>query len=462
MKNILPFIFIVILILLNFIALGSGVAFSQVATVVYSNERSFSLPFQVLNSNGVDRASEVELLVSKDRGVRWYSVGRKPVDVNFFLFEADSDGEYWFSFRTIMVSGAVKRSANNSPQIRVIIDTSNLTTTQKPDSATNTLQKPNSLHNHNTAPANINTLKVANGILMPPKPIVFAKEFDKVVDKKKDRIESNAVPNLPNQIEPKTQQSNIADLIFSSDIANGAKTNNAENIELSQKAGKTERRVELLLQLADDFGALFKNEVGIWVGGNKGTDVVVVKGNIEEVGAVSGEVLADNREAGKQIEVVPNNNNNNVRETAAIVKSAEIPRAEVAEGAGAVANNYDLGRKVDNELGQDKTQDKKLDREVSKIRITGVTKNIASNPSQVIVKWGGENLVRSGVLADVMRGETAAGPWQPIAIGLPNNGEYWWYISSEDKKPFYLMIRTRNSFDIICETISKSAITVGE
>jgi hypothetical protein len=458
MNKILISTIIVISSLLNVIDFGEGVIFSQVAaTVVVSNERSFSIPFQVINGNGGDQAYEVELLVSKDRGVHWYSVGRKSVDANFFSFEADSDGEYWFSFRTITASGTVKRAASSSPQIRVLVDTSSLTATRNPDSTIDPAQKTRSqqnLNNHNTTTANINTHKPVNGILRPPKPVVFARELGKFGGRAKDKNKTDTRTNSPTQneieteqldlttLEPKDQKPDLVDLLFPTspeeklltfDVAtNKVKIDDTDATELPDNTNKSERRVKLLLRLIDDFTALFENEV-------------YVKNNVNK------NVVAKNEFA---------------QESEIAAKLTDIPPAAIGTGAEAIAKNYNADNKSDNKVDPNselaKNQDRELNRDVCKIRIAGVTMNIATEPYQVIVKWSSENLSAAGNLADVMRGESSTGPWQPIAIGLPNNGEYWWYVSSGDKRPFYLMIRTRNSIDTICEDTTKSAITIPE
>ncbi|MDR1290068.1 MAG: hypothetical protein LBK06_02585 [Planctomycetaceae bacterium] len=481
MNKILISTIIVISSLLNVINFGEGVIFSQgAATVVVSNERSFSIPFQVLNGNGNDQAYEVELLVSNDRGVRWYSVGRKPADSKFFLFEADSDGEYWFSFRTITVAGTVKRSASSSPQVRVIVDTSSLIATQKPIATIDPAQKTRSQQNHNnhsTTTANINTHKPANGVLKPPKPVVFTRELGKFGGKAKDKNKTNTHSNPPTQneiefeqldlstLDPKDQQPVLADLPFPSSpeeklltfnvAANDVKTNDTIATELPDKTNKAERRVKLLLKLIDDFTALFENEIFYEKDKNnvnKNADTKTNTADSEVIVASNAEKILSDTEAKN------NRNENNVvakneiaRESEIAAKVADVPQAAIETGAGAIAKNYNS----DN-------SNHELNRDVGKIRIAGVTMDIETEPYRIIVRWNSENLSAAGSLADVMRGESAAGQWKPIAIGLPNNGEYWWYVSPEDKRPFYLMIRTRNSIDTICEDTTKSAITIPE
>ncbi|MGL4593270.1 MAG: hypothetical protein ACRCUY_00920 [Thermoguttaceae bacterium] len=86
-------------------------------------QRNFSIPFEVAPEKTADPTREVELLFSKDRGAKWYSAGRLPANGKLFNFEADSDGEYWFQFRTITLSGQVRQSGQGIPKHRVFVDT---------------------------------------------------------------------------------------------------------------------------------------------------------------------------------------------------------------------------------------------------------------------------------------------------------------------------------------------------
>lgn len=88
---------------------------------IASASRTFSIPFEIRPDSSADPAREIELMVSRDRGARWHSIARQPVEAKKFDFEADSDGEYWFSFRIVTLSGVVRQSSSG-PQIRVVVD----------------------------------------------------------------------------------------------------------------------------------------------------------------------------------------------------------------------------------------------------------------------------------------------------------------------------------------------------
>lgn len=89
--------------------------------LIPTRQRKFGIPFEVKPNDSADPPKEIELLVSRDRGVRWFSAGRQSVGVKQFEYQAEADGEYWFSFRTITTAGIVKHS-NQGPHLRVLVD----------------------------------------------------------------------------------------------------------------------------------------------------------------------------------------------------------------------------------------------------------------------------------------------------------------------------------------------------
>lgn len=92
------------------------------SAVIPSTQRQFAIPFEIRTDHATDPAREIELLVSKNGGLQWFTESRRPLDAKSFPFQTDSDGEYWFAFRTISVAG-VTRPSGSGPTLRVLVDT---------------------------------------------------------------------------------------------------------------------------------------------------------------------------------------------------------------------------------------------------------------------------------------------------------------------------------------------------
>jgi len=92
--------------------------------------------------------------------------------------------------------------------------------------------------------------------------------------------------------------------------------------------------------------------------------------------------------------------------------------------------------------------------------ITGIALDNTTTGSQIVVRWNrGHELWRDAQI-DVLRSNNQEGQWSPIAINLPNSGEYWWFITPEDLKPFYVAVRIRSLEGGIQLDATKSVITV--
>ena len=86
--------------------------------------------------------------------------------------------------------------------------------------------------------------------------------------------------------------------------------------------------------------------------------------------------------------------------------------------------------------------------------ITGVDLNPVAAGQQIIVRWNAGDGLWQDAQIDVLRGGSKEGPWFPIAINLPNSGEYWWFITPEDLKPFYIAVRIRSAQGGIREDVT--------
>ncbi len=91
--------------------------------VIPSTQRQFAIPFEIRTDHATDSAKEIELLVSRNGGVGWHVNNRLPLEAKSFTFQAEADGEYWFAFRTVSLSGVIRPSGGGGPQLRVLVDT---------------------------------------------------------------------------------------------------------------------------------------------------------------------------------------------------------------------------------------------------------------------------------------------------------------------------------------------------
>jgi hypothetical protein len=434
---------------------GGGIVFAQFnaaqnkhnISVVKLSERSFVIPFQVRQDNTADPAKEVELLVSKDHGGHWYSVGRKPVEEKSFLFETESDGEYWFSFRTISLSGSIKHSTSNTPQICVHVETAPTNADNQPASKHEDPSSPAKQINQNNQNKNNNTPKKSNqfadnlnyekrqveqkakiveGSLLPPKPIHLPKKDNKIAKPQNiqttEKIQSETITKNSSK-----QNSTESFFEYKKKIIARIITDINELIKLDINTGNAN---------AEDFVKkdILRNNNADEVGGGQKNDAVAVDSSGVDSGMVdSGMVdfgMVDSGGVGNKL---------------------DLNTAPAAPAASAAAPNLPISRNFDT---QNPTS--------ASVTITAVTLNKTAEQSQIIVKWDAGDTAQTGIFADVLRGDSITGPWRPIVIGSPNKGEYWWYFCPDDKKPFYLMVRTRNSITPICEATTKSPIIVRE
>ncbi|MGL6225012.1 MAG: hypothetical protein ACRC10_00105 [Thermoguttaceae bacterium] len=83
----------------------------------------FVIPFEIKSDGLEDVPNEVELLYSNDQGTNWYPYGRVTPEKGQFFFNAPSDGEYWFLFKTYTKDGLLNPNYRRNPLLRVLVDT---------------------------------------------------------------------------------------------------------------------------------------------------------------------------------------------------------------------------------------------------------------------------------------------------------------------------------------------------
>lgn len=81
----------------------------------------FGIPFSIDNSN--DKFVEVQLFMSKNRGLTWQFYGRQNLDAREIPFEASGDGEYWFCLKTLDRNRQLQPPGNATVELIVVVDT---------------------------------------------------------------------------------------------------------------------------------------------------------------------------------------------------------------------------------------------------------------------------------------------------------------------------------------------------
>ena len=91
------------------------------AKVIPTKLSGFGVPFQI----DADDSSfiEVQLYLSRDAGKTWTFYGRKGTDEQEFPFQADQDGEYWFSLKTLSRDRRLLPEGDPQPELKILVDT---------------------------------------------------------------------------------------------------------------------------------------------------------------------------------------------------------------------------------------------------------------------------------------------------------------------------------------------------
>jgi hypothetical protein len=103
--------------------LASLSSFASAAEPVFTKSHKFRIPFQ-FDQAEMERigAVEIELHVSNDQGGAWEKVSVADPKSGKFSYEARSNGEYWFSVRTIDSAGQSHPSGRLQAGLKVIVD----------------------------------------------------------------------------------------------------------------------------------------------------------------------------------------------------------------------------------------------------------------------------------------------------------------------------------------------------
>ncbi|MDR1962755.1 MAG: hypothetical protein LBQ50_03140 [Planctomycetaceae bacterium] len=504
----------------------AGLVFGQpVSELIPAKTRELTIPFEVRPDRSADPVREVELLYSQDRGVHWHSSDRKPLEAGKFGFQAEKDGEYWFAFRTITLSGVTKQSTSAAP-LRVLVDATppKLSVEMKqldsgelfvnwkaedqhiqvkrPDFAVSVPASGSTDSAKNWRSLNIDGQNVRvlgssdslnslnNGLegsfrFFPENGVSRIELRASISDRTGNRVEKtisatirpvhrdvpatapivsathansvNAVPlrtNLtpepvtppkpvrirqPTKTQTKTKTKNENEnennnknpLLPQSETTKKPITEAVQKIE-EHEAVKTERLVPILVSPEGKVAGISEklpedqpiNQIN--QKNQTGSDQMA-----EELLANMGAFF----EGGLSVEVV---------------------KAVPAVTAPAMPTDKLTAQQPAAQQPEAKPETKLL----VAGSITGISLNTTSNRPQIIVKWHIGDAPWRDAQIDVLRGAVAQGPWQPIAINLQNNGEYWWFLTPADLKPFFIMVRIRSVHNGVSSDVTESPIEI--
>jgi hypothetical protein len=95
------------------------------AEPTYSQATRFRIPFD-FDARELARLKvrEVVLFVSTDRGQTWNQIGSAPPDQGFLPFQAQADGEYWFSVKTLSTGNQLLPQGPHRSSLEVVVDNS--------------------------------------------------------------------------------------------------------------------------------------------------------------------------------------------------------------------------------------------------------------------------------------------------------------------------------------------------
>ena len=363
-RSVVSWIFCVLIIGLS----PSGFGQQTLPPLIPYNSLNFTIPFEI--GGGANTIREVELFVSQDRGRRWQFVARQSVETGKFAFRADTDGEYWFAFRTLTSTGTAT-SMSGHPGLRVLVDTKNPITTP-PSQPTD--PRP----------------------VVPPRPERFRPEN---TQRPQPIQQTNTETNTG---EPKTGE---------------RETKPATKQEIHEREEISTERPPIL---APRFPGFDPSAPENQREGDLIEDLLSGMSSFMDVQPVEMRSAQNN-----QVTSNPSNT----------ASDPDIPALHSPNTAG-------------------------LPAEAPAGSISGIVLNNTDTRPQIVVRWNtGDEPLRRIAQIDILRSNTE-GQWTPIAINLPNNGEYWWYLSPEDLKPFYVAVRIRSLHSGSSVDVTQSKIEI--
>jgi hypothetical protein len=510
--------FLIFHILLFIPVAFSGLVFGQnVSELIPSKTRELTIPFEVRPDRSADPIKEVELLYSPDHGVHWHVSDQKPIEAGKFGFKTETDGEYWFAFRTITLSGITKKSSTNAP-IRVLIDATPPKLSfeikqldsgellivwkaedqhlqmKRPDFAVSIT--PNNSNNSNNSdisekswnPLNIDGQNIRvldsgfeGSFRFLPERGVSQLELRAIIrDFAGNRVEKTSsvtIKPVPNEKIPQanspvlsantvTQKPDPTPITLNSSTSTPVtppkpvrmrqqtKSNRqTENKSLQQSGTENQPKQENIQETNKN--DTDKNEADKSNTDKNEADKSDTDFPIPILVSPDGKVAEFFEQKWEHQSVHPNRSDKMTKELLANMGAffddgLPVEVTKTVPKISATENSADM----QSDILQTKTKS------LVAGSITGISLNTDSTQPQIIVKWNIGDALWQESQIDILRGSAINGPWQPIAINLRNNGEYWWFLSSLDLNPFFIMVRIRNFQSGVTSDVTDSPIEI--
>lgn len=415
--------------------------------LIRTSQRQFAIPFKIETGGAGDPVRTVELLCSADFGTTWKIAGQATPEVGKIEFRASRDGEYWFAFRTTGESGQVKQPEPVTAQIRVAVGNSpgQLTGNSETDRP-----KTAAKHADQVLPGSPPTPR-RNGPVLPPKPT---------------RMNAKSVP-APRADSPQSGSelritTDPSASVYSIDSANPTNPT-VKNVEPERDAVEPPPLAALFAEV----GEIYANRSPLAEPEPLVPPPVApspTSSPVSDVGREAASVRTETVPPPSPFKTVPIQPHltfepgDAATEKEVANSASPAPPPTPVEGVAAFSKSpLPPGRITKIELQAE--QGKK----------TVVVRWVVSPP---VPQSSGTQTpsiptTTATVRADLLRGSTVEGPWEPIVVGLENTGEYWWYVSAVDFKPFYVAVRTqatdgRFTFDTTRSPIKIDATMLGK
>ena len=413
--------------------------------VIATKESVFQIPFRVERiDNPMRQPTELQLLVSTDRGARWQMHAKAQPVQRHFLFRASGDGEYWFAIRVVDRAGQIRPETIAGPALRVLVDTKppalklaarrgpmgQVTVhweADQPDIKPNSLSiqyretkdspwQPVAIDRENAAKSGTpQSGEVAFGTKSGAKQIEIRAEVS-------DRVGNPAVAQtavtLAQDRGPEMTTESKGSVAIAINPAIGAKYPALEGPTNSEATaalppGERPRMVSSrLFQLEYDVDAIGPSGIGrveLWGtrdGGRTWRSFTVDQDNRSPL-------LVNVDEEGLYGF-----------------------RLGVANGAGLGGHPPQGGDVPDLWVGVDVTK--------PLARITSAEQGVESEARYLIISWQADDKTLAARPVSLTFSPSRTGPWLPIAAGLENSGRYAWPLDSRTPPQFFLRLEVRD------------------